>query len=207
MLFQTQPRCTGLIRTCLLPPNKSVIHSTTLLHCVLLHMLATQVKNVSHHYPVEVQITNKGRNMHSSRVRNLFHQLHHFVPHAGRCLKNITLIVVLSTHRHALSRGPHTLRITTPNKNITITLQDKNISSNQLEFYLNFIECLKPDDIQCISIVPGSTDAWIIRSVITLAHDCFGDVTLLTCDININFPVDQDNSGNGRILRLTHVEN
>jgi hypothetical protein len=150
------------------------------------------VEDVSDHYPVEVTI-NKN----------------------ARCLKTIILIVVLSTHSEAHSKGPHNLTITVDNENRTFTLEEKakdkylpNQRELDLKEDLGFTECcLQPTDIQNIFIVPGSTDAWSFTSVVTLAKDCLGDFTLITCDINIDFAVDQDNRGGGKTLELTLVKN
>ena len=133
----------------------------------------------------------------------------------ARCLKTIIIIVVLSTHHQAHSKGPHNLTITIDNENITITLEEKakgKYLPNQLEFDLKEDLgvtkcCLQPTDIQNICIVPGSTDAWILKSVVIVAKDCLGDCTLITCDIDIDFAVDLDNRGGGETLKLTLAKN
>ena len=127
--------------------------------------------------------------------------------HTARCMKTIIIIVVLSTHHQAHSRGPHTLKITIDNECRTHTFEHKTKLPNKLEFcireHFGFTDCLKPCDIQSISIIPASTDAWSLTSIVTLARDTFGEVTLLSQDIDIDFAVDEDNSGNDATLHLT----
>ena len=122
-------------------------------------------------------------------------------------MKTIILIVVLSTHHQAHSRGPHTLNITTDNERRAHTFQQEIKLPNKLEFcireHFGFTECLKPSDIQSISIIPASTDAWSLTSIVTLARDTFGEFTLLSQDIDIDFAVDEDNRGNDATLHLT----
>lgn len=70
----------------------------------------------------------------------------------------------------------------------------------------NVTEFLKPCDIESVSIVPASTDAWILTSVVTLAYNSFNKVSLLTADDCIDFSVDLDNRGDGQTLPLTLVK-
>ena len=127
--------------------------------------------------------------------------------HTARCMKTIIIIVVLSTHHQAHSRGPHTLKIATDNECRTHTFEHKTKMANKLEFciqeHFGFTDCLKPSDIQSISLIPAYTDAWSLTSIVTLARDTFGEVTLLSQDIDIDFAVDEDNSGNDATLHLT----
>ena len=99
------------------------------------------------------------------------------------------------------------MRITTKNENGTYTLFNNNNLPNKLELDFRndfgFTECLKPCDIQGISIIPASKDAWSLTSVVILARDCFGKVTLISHDVCIDFAVDLDNRGNEETLHLT----
>ena len=99
--------------------------------------------------------------------------------------------------------------ITTHSENRTHTLQHKDKLRNKIELDLTgdfgFRECLKPSDIKKITIVPGSTDAWSLTSVVTLAYDTCGKVTLITHDVDIDFAVDLNDRGNGQPLCLTPV--
>jgi hypothetical protein len=104
------------------------------------------------------------------------------------------MIVVLSTCSEAHSKGPHILEIATADEKRRRTIQNKSKIPNKLEFDLledfGFAKCLKAGDTECISIVPASTDAWSLTSVVTLVLDSCGKVKLLTYDIDIDFSAD-----------------
>ena len=165
------------------------------------------MEDVSDHYPVEVETNNKGTSLITSWFWGGLVYNYTALYHTARCMKTIIIIVVLSTHHQAHSRGPHTLKITIDNECRTHTFEHKTKLPNKLEFcireHFGFTDCLKPCDIQSISIIPASTDAWSLTSIVTLARDTFGEVTLLSQDIDIDFAVDEDNSGNDATLHLT----
>ena len=84
--------------------------------------------------------------------------------------------------------------------------KEKKLPDKQTFHFKNdfgFTECLKPCDIESVSIVPASTDAWSLTSVVTLAYNSFDKVSLLTADDCIDFSVDLDNRGDGQTLPLT----
>ena len=102
------------------------------------------------------------------------------------------MILVLSTHKYAVSNGPHILVINTTTQSRSYTMEHNGAIPNMMEFDLEgFVDCLHRQDIESVSIVPGTSDEWMPTAVVTLAYDTLGHVALLTQDVDTNFIVDR----------------
>ena len=80
------------------------------------------------------------------------------------------MILVLSTHKYAVSDGPHILVINTTTQSRSYTMEQFLIIMMEfdLEADFGFVDCLHRQDFESVSIVPGTSDEWMLTAVVTL---------------------------------------
>lgn len=82
-------------------------------------------------------------------------------------------------------------------------------SANELQLNLQsdfgFTTCVHKSDIESVSIVPVSTDAWSVKTIVTFVCDSESRCSLLTQDLDVDYWVDADGCEGGAPLVLSRV--
>lgn len=122
------------------------------------------------------------------------------------------MLVFSTSHRFALSQGPHAIEIATPSEYAAFEIRSQrfwNNSANKLELNLQsdfgFTTCVHKSDIEGVSIVPVSRDGWNVNTIVTFVCDSERQCSLLTQDLDIDYWVDADGSEKGASLELSLV--